>query len=201
MKIRLIIILFAFLLSAGCIAGEPEKTPATPAPQATFVVSTPLPPRTPSPDVFEADNYSITAGGNTEDGVIWDYYHALDTGSFPAAFSFIHYPVDESEWKRTGEMNQWTSIYAGDYGLRGDKIRVEDIHVVSRSPIVPCQAHDPFIPGYCQAGKPPSAAYQYSLIVTEQVADPPRTTITTMKAFTVSCNGTWYFLEGYGETR
>jgi hypothetical protein len=159
-------------------------------------VSTPLATLPPSNDPYAIDPYKITAGGNTEDGVIWDYYHALDTGSYPAAFGFASIPHGETAREREKSRSGFAGVYSDSYGLRGEYVTFGNLTVLTKTPVVPCSIHDAFIVKICEK-QVLSEAWAYTFTIDEKNTNPREQYqgVDQNRGYSVSSNGTWYFLE------
>lgn len=183
------------LLSCGCTTA-PQKPAATTVPTASWVISTPLETLPPQPDPYAISPYPVTTGGNTADGVLWDYYHAMDTGSYATSFEFASIPHGQTAREREKARSGFAGVYSDSYGLRGEYITFSDLTVHARTPVVPCKIHDPFILEFCKK-QSLSEAWEYSFTLHETSTNPRERydRVSTNRGFSVLYNGTWYFLE------
>jgi hypothetical protein len=188
-------LLAAILLACGCTT--PSRSPdVTTVPTATWIVSTPLATLPPSNDHYAIEPYKITAGGNTGDGVIWNYYHALDTGSYSDAFEFASIPHGQTAREREKARSGFASVYSEMYGLRGEYLTFGDLTVLTKTPVIPCSIHDRFIVDICK-NQVLSEAWAYTFTIDEKNTNPRMQyqKVDQNKGYSVSYNGTWYFLE------
>ena len=180
----LLLLLAALSFSAACVQDFPSGGPAA----AGTAAASPV---TPQPTV---NPVLLETGPGSPAGVIYTYYHSLDTGDYTTAVNTL-LPVNRPGVDRAAAVQRAAALDASLYGRSGENIRIENLSVEGYNEVTGCEIHRADMKSYCIANTiGPVFEFRISRNETEILEGRPVRNHYDETVYSVRYNGTWYLI-------